>query len=552
MQRHLEGVVRAGVTAAMRAGTLREHPLPPLAIEIPSDPKFGDVSTNAALVLARGQGKAPHAIAPIIVDAVKAAAPAGWVAAVDVAGPGFINFRLAPPFWHMIVHEALAAGEAYGRSDTGAGQPVQVEFVSANPTGPLHIGHGRGAVIGDVTARLLEAVGHPVEREYYVNDAGRQMDLLGRSTWVRYRQLGGEDVALPEDGYPGEYLLDVARKLRDEHGAALASLPETEAIARCRDAAGAILLDEIKDDLARFGVRFDRFVSERALHARGALDVALAALPGDLLYRDDGALFYRTTRFGDEKDRAILRGTGEPTYFGGDVAHYHETVQRGFKSLVNVLGADHHGYVARLRALVAGFGFPPELVHVLLVQLVNLTRGGEPVRMGKRAGEFVPLREVLDEVGPDAARFFFLLRKADSQLDFDLELAKQQSTDNPVFYVQYAHARIASVFRQAEEQGVRIVAEPDVGPLGEPEVEVLRVLGTYPDVLAAAARELEPHRVVFFLLDLAAAFHRYYNKHRVLTDDAAVTQARLALLRAVRDVIRGALGLAGVRAPERM
>jgi arginyl-tRNA synthetase len=429
---------------------------------------------------------------------------------------------------------------------------VQVEFVSANPTGPLHIGHGRGAIIGDVTARLLEAVGHPVEREYYVNDAGRQMDLLGQSTWARLRQLAGEDVALPEGGYPGEYVLDVARRLRDAEGDALARLPEADAIARCREAAGAILLAEIKDDLARFGVAFDRFVSERDLHARGVLQEALATLPSDLLYRDDGALFYRTTRFGDEKDRAVLRGTGEPTYFGGDVAHYHETVQRGFARLVNVLGADHHGYVARLRALVAGLGFAPELVHVLLVQLVNLTRGGEPVRMGKRAGEFVTLREVLDEVGPDAARFFFLLRKADSQLDFDLELAKQQSTDNPVFYVQYAHARIASVFRQAEESGVRPVADPDVSPLGEPEVEVLRVLGTWPDVLAAAARELEPHRVVFFLMDLAAAFHRYYNKHRVLTDDASLTQARLALLRAVRDVLRGALRIAGVQAPDRM
>jgi arginyl-tRNA synthetase len=536
----------------MREGKLREHPLPPLAIEIPSDAKFGDVSTNAALVLARGQGKAPPAIAPLIVEAIRAAAPAGWVAAVEIAGPGFINFRLAPPFWHMIVREALAAGEAYGRSDAGAGKRVQVEFVSANPTGPLHIGHGRGAVIGDVTARLLEAVGHPVEREYYVNDAGRQMDLLGRSTWARLRQLRGEDAPLPEDGYPGEYLIDVARRLRDAEGDALAALPEADAVARAREAAGAILLDEIKADLALFGVRFDRFVSERDLHARGVLDDALAALPADLLYRDDGALFYRTTRFGDEKDRAVVRGNGEPTYFGGDVAHYHETVQRGFDRLVNVLGADHHGYVARLRALVAGLGFPPDLVHVLLVQLVNLTRGGEPVRMGKRVGEFVTLREVLDEVGPDAARFFFLLRKADSQLDFDLELAKQQSTDNPVFYVQYAHARIASVFRQAEESGVRPVADPDVSPLGDPEVEVLRVLATWPDVLAAAARELEPHRVVFFLLDLAAAFHRYYNKHRVLTEDAALTQARLALLRAVRDVLRGALGIAGVQAPERM
>jgi arginyl-tRNA synthetase len=550
MKRHLEALLHGALNAAIAAGALRVEPPAALLLEVPADPRFGDVASNLALVLARAAGRPPRQVAEAIVAHLRD--PDGWLAGTEIAGPGFINFRMAAPFWRMILREALAAGEAYGRAAAPSGRRLHMEFVSANPTGPLHVGHGRGAVLGDVTARLLEAAGHEVEREYYVNDHGRQMDVLGRTTWIRYRQLAGEDVALPENAYPGDYLVDVARRLGAEDGPGIAALAEDEAVTRCRDFAARVLLDEIRDDLARFGVRFDRFVSERALHREGALERALAALPADLLYREDGALFFRTTRFGDEKDRAVRRGNGEPTYFGGDVAHYRQTLDRGFTELVNVLGADHHGYVARLQALLAGFGHDPAALRVLLVQLVNLTRAGEPVRMGKRAGEFVTLREVIDEVGVDAARFFFLLRKADSPLDFDLALAKQQSTDNPVFYVQYAHARIASVLRQAAEDGVRVEAAPDLTPLAEGEVEPLRVLATWPDVVDAAARDLEPHRVAFFAQDLAGAFHRYYNRHRILTDDPALTQARLGLVRAVQQVLRSALGVCGVSAPERM
>ncbi len=550
MKSYLEPLVRQALRDAFRAGSLRSEEPPAFTLEVPGNPSFGDLSCNVAMLLARAEGRSPRAIAETIVGHVHA--PEGWLDAVEVAGPGFINLRLAPPFWQQVLRDALAAGAGYGRSMLGVGRRAQVEFVSANPTGPLHIGHGRGAVLGDVTARLLEAVGYAVEREYYVNDHGRQMELLGRSTLARYRQLAGEDVPLPEDGYPGDYLVEVARRLRAEVGDALIGLADDEAVARCRDFAAGLLLDEIRTDLARFDVRFDRFVSERALHAEGALAEALQVLPPDILYREDGALFFRSTRFGDEKDRAVVRGSGEPTYFGGDVAHYRQTLAGDFALLVNVLGADHHGYVARLRALLAAFGADPAVLHVLLVQLVNLTRGGQPVRMGKRAGEFVTLRDVLDEVGSDAARFFFLLRKADSQLDFDLELAKQQSTDNPVFYVQYAYARIASVFRQAAEAGIAVGETPDLSPLGPPEAEPMRVVAIFPDVIETAARELEPHRVVFYALDLAGAFHRYYNRHRILTDDPALTQARLALMRCIQQVLRDALGLAGVSAPERM
>jgi arginyl-tRNA synthetase len=550
MKRLLEGLLRDALTAAVGAGRLRVEVPERIQLEEPSEVAFGDLASNVAMTLARQAGKPPRAIAQSILDHLRD--PEGLLASAEIAGPGFINLRASVACWRGLLSEVLATGDAYGRSATGAGQRVHVEFVSANPTGPLHVGHGRGAVIGDVVARLLAAVGYAVEREYYVNDFGRQMEVLGRSTWVRYRQLEGADVQLDEDAYPGEYVVDVARMLRAEHARTLATLDEPSTIALCSRFAEGVLLERIKDDLARFGVRFDRFVSERDLHERGVLAHALATIPGRLLYDEGDALMFRTTEFGDEKDRAVRRSTGVPTYFGGDIAHYHETVARRFDQLVNVLGADHHGYVARLRAALGALGADPTALRVLLVQLVNLTRAGQPVRMGKRAGEFVTLREVLDEVGADAARFFFLLRKADSQLDFDLELAKKQSTDNPVFYVQYAHARIASVFRQAAAAGVDDATVPDLTPIGEAEQEILRALARYPDVVEVAARQLEPHRLVFYLQELAGAFHRYYNQHRILTDDVPTTAARLALVRAVRTVLRSALDLVGVGMPERM
>jgi len=550
MKRQLEGLLRRALSTAVAAGDLSVDVPDRIALEEPADPAFGDAAANVAMVLAKRTGTSPRVIAEAIVAHFDD--PDGWVDGCDVAGPGFINLRASLQFWHAVLAEVLAAGPGYGRSDFGQGQRVQVEFVSANPTGPLHVGHGRGAVIGDVTARLLAAAGYEVAREYYVNDSGRQMDVLGRSVLVRLRQLEGETVPLPDGAYPGEYVVEVARALREAEGTAVLTMPEERSVERCARFAGDRLLGEIRDDLERFGVRFDDFVSERALHEQGLLPVALARIPERLLYEEGDALLFRTTEFGDEKDRAVRRQTGAPTYFGGDVAHFHQTLGRGYDRLVNVLGADHHGYVARLRAAIAALGGDPEALTVILVQLVNLTRDGQPVRMGKRAGEFVTLREVLDEVGPDAARFFFLLRRADSQLDFDLELAKKHSTDNPVFYVQYAHARIASVFRQAEELGVDVAATADLDAIGEAEIEVLRALLRYPDVVETAARNLEPHRLVFYLQEVAGAFHRYYNQHRILTDDPALTRARLALLRGIQIVLRSALDLAGVSAPTRM
>jgi arginyl-tRNA synthetase len=550
MKRRLESLLRGALCAAIDAGELAVEPPSRVHLEEPSDPRFGDAASNVAMVLAKSARKSPRAIAQAIIERLQD--PEGWIASAEIAGPGFINLTATAAFWRAVVRDVLDRGAAYGRGEEGAGRSVLVEFVSANPTGPLHVGHGRGAVIGDVTARLLAAVGHPVVREYYVNDFGRQMEILGRSTLARCRELAGEAVELPADGYPGEYLVDVAKRLVGDPAHGLANAPDGDAATACARGASKILLGDIRRVLDRFGVRFDRFVSERTLHEDGRLAVALAAIPERLLYERDDALFFRSSEFGDEKDRAVRRSSGVPTYFGGDLAHFHQSLAEGHDRIVNVFGADHHGYVARLEAAISALGGDPRRFEVVLVQMVNLTRGGQPVRMGKRAGEFVALEDVLDEVGVDAARVFFLLRRADSQLDFDLELATQQSTENPVYYVQYAHARIASILRQAAASGTSLPATPRLDAVGEDAAEVLRCLLRYPEVVEGAAETLEPHRLVFFLLDLAGAFHRYYNQQRVLVDDPVVTEGRLALVVAVHTVLRSALDLVGVSAPDRM
>src|SRR5438094_62616 len=427
MKRHVEGLVRQALSAAIAAGELRRPEAPAFAVEVPSDPKFGDLSTNAALVLARGEGRPPHAIARLLVGHLEAAAPAGWLQGPpEVAGPGFINFRFAPAFWQRMLADALASGEAYGRAATGAGRRAQVEFVSANPTGPLTVGHGRHAVIGD------------------------------------------------------------------------------------------------------------------ALEARG------------LVLRREGAVWLSGAAVGLEQDRVLVKSSGEPAYRLPDIAYHLDKLARGFDVVIDVLGADHIAEHQEVAAALRALGADAARIRPVIYQFVTLTRHGEQVKMSTRRAEYVTLDELLDEVGVDAARFFFLMRKSDSHLEFDLDLAKQQSTDNPVFYVQYAHARIASVLRQAAEAGIALAPAPDLSPLGAPEVEVVRAVASWPDVVETAARDLEPHRIVFHALDLAGAFHRYYNRQRILTEDRTSTQARLALVRAVQQVLRGALGLAGVTAPERM
>jgi len=569
MKKRVEGLLQHAIDRAIKGGRLKSTGLPPLFLEFPKDPRFGDLASTVALNLARQERQAPRAIAEAIRDGLED--PTGLLAEVTIEGPGFINFRFSHRFWSECLAEIERAD--YGRTDLGKGRRVLVEYVSTNPTGPLHVGHGRGAVIGDVLARLLAAAGFDVVREYYVNDAGKQIATLGHSMQARLLQAFGEEASVPEDGYPGEYLLDLAREHREAlaaevartSGVGLPSGPRVPAMLRdagekcaavCGRRAAGWLLDIIRDDLASLGITFDSFVSEQQLRDAGVVGTALRELEEKgLLYTDDGALWFRSTRFGDEKDRVVQRSDGELTYFASDIGYHIQKLARGFERLIDVWGADHHGYIARVKAGIQAMGRDPSLLDVILVQLVRITRGGEPVRMGKRTGEFITMREVVEEVGPDAARFFFLMRKADSHLDFDLELAKKQSAENPVFYVQYAHARICSVFRQAERDGVVVPAASDARLeclVAPEEQEVVRLLARFPDVVEEAASELEPHRIVFFLIEAAGAFHRFYNRHRILGSEADLCSARLYLAAAARRVLRTGLDLLGVRAPESM
>lgn len=568
MKKHLEGLLQQAIVEASKGGALKTNSLPPLIVEVPKDSAFGDLATPVAMGLARAERQAPRAIAEALVAHLRDAD--GWVESTEIAGPGYLNFRFSPRFWKRCLADLEA--DDCGVPRLGKGEKILVEFVSGNPTGPLHVGHGRGAVTGDVLSRLLSSAGYDVSREYYVNDAGKQIDVLGRSVVARLRQVLGEEVPLPEDGYPGEYLLDLARdRLAELLGAVAkgvgASLPETvegrrallqqpSAVEACAQEAARLILQIIKDDLALCDIHFDTFVSEKALRDAGAIEAALEDLEKrGMLFEEEGARWFRSTQFGDDKDRVVRRGNGELTYFASDIGYHRDKLRRGFERLINIWGADHHGYIARVRASIQALGAAPEALEVLLVQIVHLTRSGTPVRMGKRSGEFVPLREILEEVGADAARFFFLLRKSDSQLEFDLDLAKKQGSDNPVFYVQYGHARCCSLIKQATAAALTAppIEEVAVEKLSTPEeIAVIKQLALFPDVVSDATTGLEPHRIVFHLIDLAGCFHRFYNQHRILGEEPEVSRARLYLVHAVRHVIAYGLGLLGVRAPESM
>jgi arginyl-tRNA synthetase len=552
MRKHLRQIVTYAVEKAAKAGELSSSDLPPVLLEPPKQREFGDLATNVAMLWAKSVKKPPRVIAETILKNIED--PEGILARKEIAGPGFLNFTFSPKFYYGQLRE-IAAGN-YDRVDLGHGQRVQVEFASVNPTGPLHVGHGRVAVIGDVLARLHEATGFNVEREYYVNDAGNQMENLGLSIYARYRELFGEQVEFPEGGYPGDYVREIAAVVRQRHGDKFLNGHEETAVRFFKEYGGESLLDTIRTQLGEFGIRFDSFFSESTMRERGEVTESMELLRArGLIYSQDGAEWYKSTQFGDDKDRTVIKGDGELTYFASDIAYHRNKYERKFDKLINVWGADHHGYVARLKAAMCGLGYDPEVLKVVLVQMVQLTRKGEPVRMGKRTGEFVSLEEVLAEVGRDAARFFFLMRKSDSHLDFDLDLAKQQSSDNPVFYVQYAHARVSSIFEQASINGL------DVGDRrgaaverleAAAELELIRKMIQFNDVLEESVRELEPHRVVFYLLDLAGEFHRYYNRHRVISEDTDLSRARLLLVENVQKTIRRGLEILGVVAPVKM
>ncbi len=546
--------IQKKILEAQREGLLPADIKPRFQVEPPKVKEHGDYATNVALSLAGQTRQNPRELASWFAE--RLAARQDLFEKVEVAGPGFINFFIAPSYWQQVPRFIEKEGPDYGRLDYGKGQKVQVEFVSANPTGPLHIGHGRGAAVGDTLARLLSFAGFKVEKEYYINDVGRQMKILGRSVYLRARELSGEEIDFPEDHYRGEYIREIARQLLKENPDFL-KFSEEEALEEAKNFALKIILEGIKKDLKDFGVYYDCWFSEKKLYEEGLVEKALNFLKEKgLLYEKEGAVWFRARDFGDEKDRVVIRASGEPTYFASDIAyHYHKFFVRGYDLVVDIWGADHHGYVPRLKAVIKAFGLSPDRLQVLLIQMVNLLEAGRLKSMSTRAGEFVTLRELLEEVGRDATRFIFLTRRADSPLDFDVELAKKQSRENPVYYVQYAHARLASLFRKAKEAGISKISseEADLSLLDTPEdFSLLKLLDYFPDTIEACVSKLEPHLLTFYLLDLATALHDYYTKHRFLSEDISRSQARLVLARAVKQVLATGLDLLGVSAPERM
>lgn len=524
-------------------------------IEPPRDARHGDLAVNVAMLLAKEAGKNPRELA----QAFAAGLPerCADILKAEVAGPGFINVTFSPDFWRQTVLDIEAAGADYGRSPVGAGRRTLVEYVSANPTGPLHVGHGRGAAVGDSLARLLRRAGFAVDTEYYINDAGLQMRLLGLSVWLRVQELKGRPVEWPESYYRGEYIIDIAREMLAEDDS-LADLPEDEGKERCYERAMRDILNGIKQDLADFRVEHQQWFSEKTLVEGGKVAEAFAALDeAGYTYHKDDAYWFATEKLGDDKDRVLRKSDGTLTYFASDIAYHHDKYRRGYQWLIDIWGADHHGYVPRMRAAIAAMGQPRESFDVVLIQLVNLLQNGQPVSMSTRAGTFETLADVIKEVGTDAARFMFLSRKSDSPLDFDLELAKQRSLDNPVYYVQYAHARICAVLRRAEERGMSLPGrcEPALlAALDTPEdMALLRKAAGMEDMIANAALTLSVHHVSHYLMDLAGMLHSYYARHQVLdAGDGERSLARLALLRAVGQVLRNGLDILGVSAPETM
>ena len=520
-------------------------------VEVPKHENQGDFSTNMALVLAGIEKKNPREIAAQVVERLKNVQE--LIERVEIAGPGFVNVTIKESVWQQLLKEIDDQQESYGRSDIGGNRRVMVEFVSANPTGPLSIGHGRQAILGDGIARLLEATGHDVYREYYYNDAGRQMRVLGESVRARYLELIGRDHEFPEDGYQGEYIYDIARKLVETEDQSLA---DCESVDPFKQAAERTIFEDISTTLKRMGISFDNYYNEQSLYENGHVDSVIKELTDKgLVYEKDGATWFKTTELGQEKDRVIIKSSGEPTYRLPDIAYHREKFRRNFDWLVDIFGSDHIATVPDVRAGVEALGYDSSKITVILHQFVTLMRDGKQVKMSTRKANFITVDELLDEVGVDAARFFFMMRKPDSQLEFDLDLATKESQENPVYYVQYAHARVCSILRQAVEKGVALptTADADLSLLVEPEeVGLLKQMGSFPTLIESCAMDLEPYRVIFYLMELAGLFHSYYNKHKVISDDGALSRSRLCLISGLRTVFGNGLKLVGLSAPEKM
>ncbi len=560
IEKKLSELIEASIAACRRDGTIPEGAMPAIEISVPKQEAHGDFSTNVAMVLAAQAGAKPRELAERLVERLPKETLD--LAQYGIAGPGFINFTIKPAFYLKGLRDIYDAGSNYGKVDIGRGRKAQVEFVSANPTGPLHIGHGRGAVYGDVLANVLAAAGFAVTKEYYVNDAGNQIRTLGRSVWLRCRELDGERVEFPEDCYQGHYIVEIARDMKAKHGERLSKMGEAEAIDFLGEQAGTRILSEIKADLAETGVVHDVYFFENKLHTDSMVEATLHWLARNgRTYEKDGALWFKSTEYGDDKDRVLKKGDGALTYFAADIAYHKNKYDRGFERVIDVWGADHAGYVARMKAGVQALGHDPASFDAVLIQLVNLMRGGEIVSMSTRSATYETLEDVRREVGRDVCRYFFLMRSHNAQLDFDLNLAKQQSADNPVYYIQYAHARIASIFRKAAEKGLAAAGpdEVNISELDLPEEPKLaRFAQALPGVVEECAMELEPHKIAFYLLELSRMFQSYYSKgraderYRVLGGKPEKTIAKLYLLKNVQIVLQNALRILGISAPGEM
>ena len=554
MKDKIKGIIESSVLRAHKSKELPSAEFPDIEVEVPKIVSHGDFSTNIAMVAASVQKMPPRKIAEAILKHIED--PDHILAKTEIAGPGFINFFISTGAWHPVLRKIHQEDVTYGASNLGQGKKIQVEFVSSNPTGPLHVGHGRGAAVGDSVANILRCCGYDVQKEYYINDSGRQINTLGQSVYLRYKALLGEEIQFPQECYQGDYIRDYAKDILDRKGKALLDQDEAQSILFCARFAARRIISEIRKDLSDFGVEFDNWFSEQSLYDTGKVSAVVEAFKDKhIIYEKEGALWFKTTDFGDEKDRVVVRQNGQTTYFASDIAYHMDKFARGFDRVIDVWGADHHGYIPRVTGAVEASGLSRDRFNVILVQLVNLLREGEPIAMSTRAGEFVTLNEVVKEVGRDAARFIFLTRHYDSPLDFDLELAKKKTNDNPVFYVQYVHARISSILRKGRERGMREFGWDKTAAemLQEPEeLQLIKTMGRYPEVVEDSAKYMEPHRITFYLMELASCFHAYYNKHRVLTDDPMLSKARLCLVLAVQKVIRNGLSLLGVSSPDKM
>ena len=533
--------------------TLGIETIPPIEVEVPPRESLGDLATPIAMSLSGILKKPPREIANELIRSIKGKPS---FEKIDIAGPGFINFTFSKDYLYSEIKNLLRDKEKFLREDIGKGRRVQIEFVSANPTGPLHLGHGRGAATGEALSNLLKAAGHKVECEYYINDAGKQVKLLGLSVFARYKQMLGIEYPFPEEGYRGRYIEEIAKEIMNKERDKYIKADFDEVSDFFIDHSYEAMLFLIKEDLKDFGIAFDTWQSERNLFREGDVEKAINDLRAKgFVYEKDGATWFKSTAFGDDKDRVIIKQDGEYTYFTSDIAYHRKKVEKKYDELINIWGSDHHGYIQRLKAVIEALGYPQEKLKILLVQMVSLLRGGKPVQMSKRAGEFVTLKEVMEEVGVDTTKFIFLTRRPDSHLEFDIEVAKSQSSENPVYYVQYAHARINSIFAHAKEKGINSenLYDTNAGLLSTPEeMRIIRKLLMYPMVFEGAVNTHEPHRITFFLQELSGLFHHYYNKYRVVDNEIELSRARLALCEAVRIVLRDGLSILGISTPEKM